>query len=166
MCIDPATMAAISIATTLASTAASAAGAVYQGQAQAASYKAAANAAAIEAAGEREAGAYASARQDERNRALTGQQVTAVAASGVDLYGSPTTVIADARTEGELDKMAIRRNAQVKSDFSLYEAKANRANAKSARTAGYVGAIAPVLTGVSSSFDTAAKIKSGYYKSS
>jgi type II secretory pathway pseudopilin PulG len=154
MCIP---LAALSIIGSLAGAAASAAGSIYQGQAQAASYKAQAKSAEMQAQAERDAGSYASARQDERNQRLTGQQVTAVARSGVDLYGSPTSVIADARTEGELDKMAIRRNAQFKSNLLQYEAKVAKMNAKTSKTAGYIGAIAPVLTGVTGAFDTYSK---------
>lgn len=154
MCIP---LAVLSIATTLAGAAASAAGSIYAGQAQSASYKAQAQGLNAQAQAERDAGAYASERQDERNQRLTGQQITATARSGLDLYGTPVSVILDARTEGELDKMAIRRNAQTKSNLLNYEATAAKANAKTSKTGGYIGAIAPVLTGVSSSFDTYAR---------
>ncbi len=158
MCIP---LAAISIITTLAGAAASAAGSVYSGMAQSATYKAQAKAAQYEAQAQREEGAYASARQDERNQRLTGQQVTATSRSGVDLSGTAGSLIADARTEGELDKMAIRRNSDFKSNLSLYEAKVSRMNAKTARTGGMIGAVAPVLSGVTSSFDTYQKYKTG-----
>ncbi|MEY5060759.1 MAG: hypothetical protein RIS45_680 [Planctomycetota bacterium] len=149
----------IAIALTMAGAAASAAGSIYSGMAQSAAYKAQAKAKAYEAQGEREAGAYASARQDERNQRLTGQQVTAAARSGSDLLGTPLSIIADARTEGELDKMAIRRNAQFRSNLSMYESKVAKMNASTARTGGYIGAIAPVLSGVTSSYDIYQKSK-------
>jgi hypothetical protein len=151
MCIP---LAAIAIATTLAGAAASAAGSIYSGMAQSAAYKAQAKAKAYEAQGEREAGAFASARQGERNDRLTGQQVTAAARSGSDLFGTPLSVIGDARTEGELDKMAIRYNSTFRSNLSLYESKVAKMNASTAKTGGYIGAIAPALSGITSSFDT------------
>lgn len=154
MCVP---LAVLSIATTLAGAAASAVGSVYAGNVQAANYEAQAQGANVQAQAERDAGAYAAQRQDERNQRLTGQQVTAAARSGVDLQGTPMSLILDARTEGELDKMAIRRNAQTKSNLLNYEATVAKANAKTSKTGGYIGAIAPVLTGVSSSFDTYAR---------
>lgn len=155
MCLPA--LAAVSIVTSLAGAAASAAGSIYQGQAQSAAYKAQAKSLEMQAQAERDAGSYASARQDERNRRLTGQQVTATARSGVDFYGTPASIVADARTEGELDKMAIRRNAQFKSNLTAYEARIAKMNAGTAKTAGYIGAIAPVLSGVSGAFDSYSK---------
>jgi hypothetical protein len=95
-------------------------------------------------------GGYEAGRQDDRNRRLTGQQITATAASGVDLSGSPLDVIADSRSEGELDKAAIRYNAQIRSNQAQYEAKVAGQNAQQVETGAMIGAIAPIIGGSTS----------------
>lgn len=120
-------------------------GSLASGMAQAATHKANARALEYEAQGQRNAGSYESARQDERNQRLTGQQVTATAANGLDLSGSPVDVIVDSRTQGELDKQMIRANWQHKSNMSQYQAKVEKMNAKSAKIGAVIGAISPVF---------------------
>jgi hypothetical protein len=129
--------------------AASAAGSIFSGMSQAAGYEASAQGKKYQAQGQREQGAYDSRRQDDRNKRLTGQQITAVASSGVDLWGTPLDVVADARKEGEMDKQAIRYGAQFNSNLSLYEAKVDKMNAGIAKTGGFIGAIAPLVNGFS-----------------
>ena len=148
----------------------SAIGSIYQGKAQAAAYKAEAanhraNAKAkrLEARMIAEEGAYASGQQIDANARLTGDQVTAFAASGLDSsYGSAGDVIADSRREGEMDVAVIRRNASYRSRLTgygakidIFQSKVALMNADSAKTAGYIGAIAPLIngfTGLGSSF--------------
>jgi hypothetical protein len=130
----------------------SAAGTIYSGMAQSASYEAAAQAKEYEARGKSQMGSYESARQDERNQRLTGQQITATASSGVDLSGTPGAVIADSRSEGEMDKQAIRYGAQFGANLSMYESKVAKMNAKTARTGAVIGALAPVISGIGNGF--------------
>lgn len=126
----------------------SAAGSIYSGLAQSASYKAQAQGLEYQAQAESEKGSYESARQAEQNARLTGKQVTAIAASGVDLYGSPVDVVADSRREGELDKQAIRHGAQFRANLARYEASVARSNATSAKIGGFIGAAAPLINGM------------------
>lgn len=130
----------------------SAAGPLYSAMAQSAAYKAEEQAKKYEAQGQRNMGAYESARQDERNKRLTGQQVTAFASSGVELSGTPGMVIADARSEGEMDRQAIRYGAQFRSNLADYESKVAKTNAKTAKIGGAIGAISPTLTGLKTSW--------------
>lgn len=130
----------------------SAIGSIYSGMAQAAGYKAEAQAKKYEARAQSEAGSYESRQQDDRNKRLTGQQITATAASGVDISGTPSDVIVDSRTEGEMDKRAIRYNYQFKANLANYEAKVAKMNAKQAKTGGIIGALAPIVSGLGSSF--------------
>lgn len=120
-------------------------GSLMSGMAQAASYDANAKAMDAQAQSERETGAYESARFGEKTERMTGKQVTAIAAQGLDLSGTPLDVVVDSRTEAELDRAAIRANWQQKSNMSAYQAKVDRMNAKSARVGAVIGAIAPVI---------------------
>ena len=136
----------------------SAIGSIYSGMAQSAAYKAEAQAKKYEAQAQREQGSYESSRQIERNARITGQQVTAVASSGVDIWGTPSDVVADTRSEGEMDVQAIRHNSQFKSNLSEYEAKIAKMNAKQAKIGGIIGAAAPLInsfSGIGSSFQVA-----------
>ena len=131
----------------------SAVGTLYSAAAQSAAYSAEAKAKQYEARATSEAGSYESGKQADRNARLTGQQITAAAASGVDISGSPSEVITDSRSEGEMDKQAIRYNYQFKSNLANYEAKIAKMNSRTAMTGGVIGAIAPLIKGVGSSFD-------------
>jgi hypothetical protein len=124
-------------------------GSIFSGMTQAAGYEAQAEAKKIESLNHSNQGAFDSRIQDDRNKRLTGQQVTAVASSGVDLWGTPVDVIAASRAEGEMDKMAIRFGAQGRSQSAAYEGQIAKMNASSARIGGFIGAIAPMVNGVS-----------------
>lgn len=143
---------AIGIIAGLAGGVASAFGSIYSGQVASANAEAQKNAAKLDAKNQRLIGGYNAARQEDKNTRLTGTQVTAAAASGVDLYGTPLDVVVDSRKEGNLDVQAIRWGAEQRARNSDYEAKVAGLNAKTAKTAGYIGAIAPILSGVSTSF--------------
>lgn len=127
---------------------ASAAGSIYSGLAAAAGYKAQAQAAKYEAEVQRNQGALESRRQGEMNARLAGKQITATASSGVDLYGTATDVIADSRREGEFDKQLIRWNSSNKAKLKEYEAKVANMNAGSATVGGFIGAVAPLVNGM------------------
>ena len=130
----------------------SAVGSIYSGMAQSAAYKAEAQAKKYEAQALAEQGSYESKQYSDKVKRVTGQQVTATAASGVDITGTPSDVIVDSNTEGQMDVMAIRRNAQFKSNLANYEAKIAKMNAKQAKVGGVIGAISPLVSGLQSSF--------------
>jgi hypothetical protein len=86
---------------------------------------------------------------------LQGRQRAAMAANGVDLsFGSPLDTLVDTAIMGELDALTIRRNAAREAyDFDVQgvnlrsDAALSRANAKSAKTGGYLAAAGTVLGG-------------------
>jgi hypothetical protein len=128
----------------------SAFGSIYSGMAQSAGYKATAKAQQMQAQSEVTAGSYESARAGERIDRMQGKQVAAYAGMGLDMSGTPSDVIADTRTEGEMDKAAIRTNWQQKSNVSDYGAKISKMNAKSAMMGGIIGAGTSLASGFSS----------------
>lgn len=128
-------------------------GALASGMQQAAQYKAQSKALKVQAQGERNVGSYESARAQERGDLAVSKNITGFAAKGLDITtGTPQDVILDSATEVALDVGTIRANAQVQSNKTDYEAKIAKMNAKSAKTGAIIGAIAPVLSGVGSTF--------------
>ena len=126
-----------------------AAGSLFQGMAQASAYKAEAKGLEYQAQAERSAAGYEAGRLDERGRRLTSQQVTAFSAEGVSIAsGSPAQVILDSKTEVELDKGAIRFNAEAKARNLEYQAKVAKMNAKSAVIGGVFNAVAGAVSGL------------------
>ena len=123
--------------------------------AQAAGYEAEAKGLRYQAEGELNAGAFDVATQTRQNERVTGQQVTAIGSSGVDIWGSPMDVVQDSRSEGELDRLALGTNAIGRANLTRYKGDIARMNTQSARTGGFIGAIAPAIkgfTGLQTSF--------------
>lgn len=131
---------------------ASAAGSIYSGMAQAAGYEASAKAKKYQAQTELDSGAYDMNIQQRRADALTAKQVTATASSGVDLWGSPSDVIQSSAIEAQMDKDATRYNAQGRYKTTMYAAQVDKMNARNARTGGFIGAIAPMVSGIGGMF--------------
>lgn len=125
-------------------------GSIYQGQAQAAQYKAQKRAAQYQAQAERDAGRYEAGRLGEQGDRLRGNQIVGYADEGLQLSGSVAEVISDSRTEIALDQSAIRTNSENRAKVSDYEAKIAAMNAKSAKTAGMIGAVGAVIGGATS----------------
>lgn len=86
---------------------------------------------------------------------LQGAQRAAMAANGVDLsFGSPLDALVDTAMMGELDALTIRANASreaydqdVQGVNLRADAALSRANAKSAKAGGFMGAMGTVLGG-------------------
>lgn len=95
---------------------------------------------------------------------ITGQQVAASAANGIDLtFGSPLDTIVDTAVLGELDALTIRSNTYRESyDYKVQgvnqraQAGLNRMQADSAITGGYLNAGGTVLTGLGRAYSTRA----------
>lgn len=73
----------------------------------------------------------------------------AYGASGIDFSGSPLDVLADSATEGAWDVTKIKYKAEVAAVDQENQANLYRMGASSAQTAGYLGAGASFLSGVS-----------------
>lgn len=107
-----------------------------------------------------ERGADEEQRKRREVAKLMGQQTVAMAANGVDLsFGSPLDVLVDTATLGELDALTIRSNSYREAyDHRLAAwnqrtgAQMSRAEAKNAKTAGYLGAAGTVLTGAGNAY--------------
>jgi hypothetical protein len=166
-------MAMLALPLLIGSTAMSAVGSIMQGNAQASQYEAQAAAANYNAGlarQEAQAVGAQTAREEERvrraGRSAVAEQYTATAQSGVaPQSGSAALSINEAATMAELDALNVRyrggmqarglRNEASLQDFS---ASTKRSAAKSAQTAGYIGAGTAILSGAS-------KYASGSYKS-
>lgn len=120
---------------------------------QAAQYNAQSKALTKQAQGERNVGAYESARAQEKGDRVVSQQVTGMAAKGLDINsGTPLDVIQDSSTEVALDVGTIRSNFQTQSNKTDYEAKIAKMNYKSAKAAAPLAFLAPVIGGVGGAF--------------
>lgn len=137
MCLDPLSLAGAAI---------SAAGSVISGASQAAQYRAQARQAEINARVQQEQGAYeagrASRNADRQLANMRGQYLS----SGFALSGAPTDVLVDSATEASLDEQAIKYNAQLKANNSIFEARMAKSNAGSAIMGAAIGAISPFIS--------------------
>ena len=136
-----------------------AASSVAQGNAQAKAYEAQAkiaqqNARLAELQGVRELekGAREEARFKQQQRQFQGTQRAQLAASGMQMSGSALSVLADTASGIEQDAAMLRFNTlqdkyarDVQAVNFRNEASAMSANAKNARTAGYIGGAASLI---------------------
>lgn len=104
-------------------------------------------------------------KQRQKNAQILGQQQAGMAANGVDItFGSPMDLLVDTATMGELDALTIRSNSyreerDIRQQGANYRGQAGmqRAQASSASTGGFLGAIGTVLGGGASAFAQAKK---------
>lgn len=146
-----------------ATAAVGAAGAIKQGQAQAASYKseqAAANYnATIQAQNATTARQQSNAREEvqrRQTRQFLGRQAAAIGQSGTGLGGSNADVYGQSAANAELDALNIRyegeldaRGLLAQSELSRYSGKVAGMNAKSAKSGSYWSAASSLLNGAS-----------------
>ena len=172
MCVDPMTMLMIG------STVMGGIGQIQQGQAQAqaATYNAQvsdmnaklADRAAKDAL---DRGAKEEQRQRQKTAQILGQQQAGMAANGVDLtFGSPLDLLVDTSIMGELDALTIRSNTyreerDIRQQAANYRGQAGmqRAQASSASTGGFLGAMGTVLGGGAQAYGNYRKVKVGAY---
>lgn len=102
-----------------------------------------------------ERGNMAEQQQRMKTSQILGQQRAAMAANGVDLkFGSPLDTLVDTAAMGELDALTIRANTyreerDVRQQGLNLRGQANmlRAEAKGAKSGGFLGAVGTVLGG-------------------
>ncbi len=172
MCVDPVT------AMMIGSTVMGGMGAIQQGNAAAASAKYNAQVSDMNAKlAERQArdvverGQIEEQQQRAKTAAIIGQQKAAMAANGVDLnFGSPLDTIVDTATMGELDALTIRtntyreeRDTRQQAENLRGQAGMYRAEAASAKTAGFLNAFGTVLGGGAQAYSNYKKTKIGSY---
>lgn len=100
-----------------------------------------------QAAMERQRGAFEGARAMDKARRLRGRQVANFAASGVQLSGSPGSVIDDSAAEAALDVQAIRYGAEARASNEQFQAQQSRKKARSIMSAAPIGFLTPVIAG-------------------
>lgn len=159
-------------ALTIGSTLMGGAGAIQQGQAQAASARYNAQVAEMNARmADRaakdalERGKLEEQKQREKTAQIIGQQRAGMAANGLDLsFGSPLDTLVDTATLGELDALTIRANTyreerDIRQQGANYRGQAGmyRAGASSALSGGYLNAAGTLLGGGSRSYETGKK---------
>lgn len=98
-----------------------------------------------QAAMERQRGSFEARQMTNKARRLAGQQVAGYAASGVQLAGSPGSIIDDTAAQAALDVGAIRYGADARVSNELYKARHSRANASRTMAAAPFAALAPVI---------------------
>ena len=153
-------------------------GAIQQGNAQAASAKYNAQVADMNSKLAQKSARDAVARgqieeqqQRAKTSALIGQKRVAMAANGVDMkFGSPLDDLIDTATMGELDALTIRSNTyREERDIrqqglnSSAQAGLYRAEAKSAKTGGFLNAFGTVLGGAADAYGNYRKTNVGAY---
>jgi len=88
------------------------------------------------------------ARQRNRVAKVLASQRAAIAASGLDLEGSPLLVMEETAAEGELDALLIRHSGSVQEAQALSQAAADRMAGRAAKARGATRAVSTLLTGV------------------
>lgn len=115
------------------------------------------------------------AREEQQRRqfgVFQGQATAAAAQSGAGLNGSNADVLKQNAILGELDALTIRYEGQqqsrgflAQSDLEEYQARANRANAKTARTQGILNAGAALMGGAAKGYTGQSASPSMHYTS-
>lgn len=96
----------------------------------------------------RQASIFEEDRLRERTKRLISSQKAAAGASGSTLEGSSLLVIAETAEDSELDALAIRFSGSVAEASARSSAALSRLEGRAAQTAGFIGAGASLLTGV------------------
>lgn len=125
----------------------SAIGSIHQGQSQAAAARFNAQVSEQNAQIVRQQAAEEESRARREGRRLLGRQRAAIGASGIQVEGSPLDVLADTAAELELDALTVRHRGLLEALGLTQQASLDRARARSARTAGFIGAGASLLSG-------------------
>lgn len=125
----------------------SAIGAIAGAQAQANAANAQAAAYQRQAALERQQAAFNADQQESKAIRLISKQRAGFLAAGVSIMGTPMDVIEDTTRETDLDVQAIKYNGEIKAQNFEMQAAAFKAKADAAQTAGFFGAISPLIKG-------------------
>ncbi len=124
-------------------------GSLREGNAQAAAARANAEAADARALTERRIGAFEVARERRQQRRFMAQQAANAGSQGTALTGQPVDLLADSARQAQLDRDAIRFNAEIGAQGFETQADFDRFEARQARSAGFMRAGTALLTGAS-----------------
>ena len=109
-----------------------------------------------EAEGKRQAAAEAAIQKEREGRALKGRQRALYAKSGVELRGSPLSVLVETAQDIEADRLTILREGAIAGSTDEYRAGIIRAEGSAAKKRGQAAKRASVLSAVGSSMTSAA----------
>lgn len=143
MCLPTAAIAGIMAATAITQSLA----AIGASKAQQAEYTARAVYNRRQAHAELLKGQYEAERLRDKGARLQGRQRALFSQAGVTLEGTPEEVVLDSVVENELDIQAVKWGQKIAAQNYEYEAKIDLMNKKSAKTAGFFAAVAPLLSG-------------------
>ena len=129
-----------------------------QGRAQAAIAARNAQLAERQAEQERVAAAAEALKQERAGKALKGRQRALFAKSGVELRGTPLSVIVDTATELEADRLTILREGAVRAGTRKAQAGIFRAQGVSAKARGRAAKRASILTAVGTGLSTVGSV--------
>lgn len=142
-------MAAFAAPLMIASAAMQAVGSIAQGNAANAAAQANATALSNQAEAELRASGAREEQQRRQNRQFLGAQRAALAQAGIGVDGSAYDIARQSAINAELDALDIRYEGQLRSKNLRDQATITRFEGKQAKTAGYLGAGAAILGGVS-----------------
>lgn len=140
-------LAALSAATTVIGTGVSALGAMQQGNAQKAAADYNAKVERVQAQNVQNQAQAQAQQQDQANRRRMGEAAAAYGAAGVDMEGSPLSVMMDLGAQGELSKRLILYKGTVDAQSAMAQAGIDTATGQNAATAGLTKAGGTLLTG-------------------
>ena len=108
-----------------------------------------------EAEGKRQSAAEAAVERERRGRALKGKQVAGFAKSGVELRGSPLSVLVETAQDIEADRLTILREGAIagatdefRAGIITAEGSAAKARGRAAKRGSVLSATGQVLSGV------------------
>jgi hypothetical protein len=139
----------MAMALTLVGAVVSAAGAISQGNAQAAAANYNAKVAERNKVATLEQTYTEVENQRSKNRKMIGEMRSAYGANGLEMAGTPLDVISDTVAEQEYDVQKQKYVGRMKAMGFSEQAALSRMEAKSAKKAGYIGAASSLIGGLS-----------------
>lgn len=107
---------------------------------------------------ERVAAAAEALRQEREGKALKGRQRALFAKSGVELRGSPLSVIVETAQNLEADRLTILREGAIRAGTAQAQAGIFRAGGKAAKARGRAAKRASILTAVGTGLSTVGQV--------
>ncbi len=107
---------------------------------------------------ERVAAAAEALRQEREGKALKGRQRALFAKSGVELRGSPLSVIVETAENLEADRLTILREGAIRAGTARAQAGIIRAGGVAAKARGKAAKRASILTAVGTGLSTAGQV--------
>ena len=107
---------------------------------------------------ERVAAAAAALRQEREGKALKGRQRALFAKSGVELRGSPLSVIVETAQNLEADRLTILREGAIRAGTAQAQAGIFRAEGTAAKAKGRAKKRASILTAVGTGLSTGGQV--------